>query len=132
MALWDKLLPREREISKPEGGVAFGICACSPANDGTFEYIAAFEAAPGAKVPAAMNEWNVGGVDYAVVRMPNLAAVGQGWERVKAISADPSVETYCGPKGCHCAEHAPFELYPADFTPESEFFIYVPLRTRPS
>jgi predicted transcriptional regulator YdeE len=130
-ATWDRLLPREQEIAKPPSALAFGVCACSTAADGTFEYIAAFAAAPDAPVPPGMKDWQLGGVDHAVIRVPTLAAVGQGWDQVKTLTANPALDPYCGPKGCHCDQHPPFELYPADFTPDSEFFIYVPLQKRP-
>ena len=131
-ALWhDQFLPRVGEIAKPAGAAAFGFCRCvAGAPQGTMEYVAAMDATPDAPVPAGMIAIDVPRADYAVFKVAGLGDIGATWGRaIEQVNANPAWEPYCGPKGCQCATHPCFELYPPDFNPDGgTLFIYIPVK----
>ncbi|MGE5489178.1 MAG: GyrI-like domain-containing protein [bacterium] len=133
--LWDrKFLPRLGEIQKPAAYAGFGVCRCVPgAKDGTFEYIAAVEADANSPVPEGMMEVEIPRGDYAVISVPNLSEIMQGWQSAAAaVAAAPEWEAYCGPAGCECATHPCFEFYPPGYKDDGPFSIYIPVRRKAS
>ncbi len=131
--LWEqKLMPLWKEIEAPEKPAAFGICRCVPgATDGTFEYVAAVEAAPGAAVPEGMVAVEIPKCEYAVIPVAGLSEIRQAWSVVPAKLAEaPDREAFCGPAGCECATHPCFEYYPPDFESSGRLFLYIPLRPK--
>jgi predicted transcriptional regulator YdeE len=131
-ALWDGhngFPARSQEIDKPiTPSFYVGICRCIPGvTDGTFEYIAAMSAEVDAIVPAGMVAVTLAAGTYAVFST-NLATVSQDWDKAMAwLQVHPEWKAYCDGQECDCATHPAFELYPANFTPESEMFIYMPV-----
>jgi predicted transcriptional regulator YdeE len=129
--LWKQQIgPRYGEIRKPPHAVALGICRCVPgATDGSFEYIAAFEATADAPIPAGMIEVHLPRCDYAVFEVASLAEVGAAWRGVPAaMAAQHDWEPYCGSNGCQCATHPGFEYYPRTFPKDGRLQVYVPVR----
>jgi predicted transcriptional regulator YdeE len=128
--LWEKqLVPRKGEIARPEKGVAFGICRCVPGKtDGTFEYIALFEASAGAPVPDGMVAVHIPRANYAVFPAKSYSELGAIWKSVPtSLAANPKWEPYCGAKGCRCATHPSFEYYPHDPEHTGRALVYVPV-----
>ena len=129
--LWQKqLLPRAGEIARPEKGVAFGVCRCVPGStDGTFEYIALFEATPGALPPPGMVAMEIPRAHYALFPVQSHAELGDTWRKVPAaIAAQSEWEPYCGPKGCQCSTYPSFELYPWEPEHTGRAIVYVPVK----
>jgi predicted transcriptional regulator YdeE len=129
--VWEKLvLPRRAEVTRLDSAGAFGICRCKPgATDGSFEYIAGFEATPTAKLPGGMIEASIPRCQYVVFDVPSLAGLGEAWQRISAeLPKLAGWETYCGPKGCHCDQAASFEYYPPSFAQDGKLQIYIPVR----
>jgi len=122
---------RRGEVTSPaDAGFTVGICRCVPGlTDGRFEYIAARPAAAGTPIPEGMIEATLAGGTYAVFPVAGLADRMRGWGAGQEwFAAHPEWTGYCNEQGCDCATHPGFELYPPDFTPEKELFIYVPIR----
>ena len=130
-ALWDsQFIPRMGEIATPgPGAVALGLCRCRPGvTDGSFEYIAALQAADDAQVPEGMLEVTIPRCRYVVVPVRNLSEIHQAWDYSHRLFADhPEWVGYCGPQGCDCATHPCFELYPPDFCGDGPLYLYFPI-----
>jgi predicted transcriptional regulator YdeE len=125
--LWRKqLMPRAGEIVKGGRGVPFGICRCIPgATDGTFEYLAVFEAAADAPIPPGMVAVHIPRAHYAVFAAASYSELGRVWGQApKALAAQTAWTPYCGPQGCRCAEYPPFEYYPDG---SGQAWVYVPV-----
>ena len=114
------------------GGVSFGVCRCVPGmTDGGYEYIAGLPASEDAPIPDGMMEAYIGRSTYAVFEVPNLAELERVWSETQPwLDASPDWYGTCGPGMCECPEHPYFEVYPADFTPESKCYIYVSVHPR--
>ncbi len=131
-AVWDGeggFIARMDEV-QPGADFLVGICRCVPgATDGSFEYIAARPAKPGAPVPKDMVEVPIPAGAFAVFSVAGIANLGPAWGQAHArLAALPGWQTYCNEDGCDCANHPAFELYPPDFTMEGEMFLYFPVR----
>jgi predicted transcriptional regulator YdeE len=133
MKLWGEFIPRSAEIAKPEGGGAFGICRCLPGvKDGSFEYIAAFQALPDAPVPEGMMAVEIAPGEYFVERYERVADYKQAWqESAGKLAADTEWTGYCnGPDDCQCAAHPCFEYYPPEFNGTGPMHIYLPVHRK--
>lgn len=130
--LWERdLLPRVREIVKPESGdFLVGLCRCVPdARDGVFEYLAGAPATPEAPIPEGMVEASIAAGTYVVFPVAGLHEIMQGWRQLTPwLEAYPEWTGYCSPSACHCATHPAFELYPSTFCADGRLFIYMPIR----
>jgi predicted transcriptional regulator YdeE len=136
-ALWggeNGFVHRMGEIQTPEGMecMSFGICRCVPgADEKVFNYIACLPAAADAPIPDGMVEAVIGQHSYAVFEVPNLALIGKVWEEVhKWVETSTEWISTCGPDKCECAEYPFFELYPADFSPNSKLYIHAPVKPK--
>lgn len=125
--LWGQFIPRMGEAPGAVSMVTYGVCF-PPAEDGTFEYMAAVEVDGAAPAPEGMVERQVPAHRYAVfrhhVKSPNLHE-----------DLQPTMDFIWGTwvkSGDQTLAKAPdFELYPADFDPGSPsawIDIYVPIK----
>jgi predicted transcriptional regulator YdeE len=133
MQLWTQFLPRCSDISKAENAAAFGICRCLPGvTDGSFEYIAAFQARPDAPVPEGMMGVDIPRGEYLVHKFDSAQGYQQAWqEAAGAVAADAEWTGYCnGPDDCQCATHPCFEYYPPEFRGSGTVYIYIPVRRK--
>lgn len=129
--LWEEFMMAAGSLPRLDG-TAFGFCRCVPGKtDGTFEYVASIAVPTDAKVPAGMIEVSVPRCDYAVFDVAGLKDIGQAWQNVpKAMAALDKWDPYCGPKGCECATHPCFEMYPRTFMDDGKLALYVPVKPR--
>lgn len=120
-AVWrEQLLPRSGELQLPPSGLAFGICKLLPGEPSQrmVEYTASFEVNEDASVPAGMVEVRIPAGRYAVKAVPGLEVVKKAW--------DEATQQYFAEFGEQRPDlFPPFELYPADFTGDGSFFIYI-------
>jgi predicted transcriptional regulator YdeE len=133
MKLWGELLPQRGSIAMPEGGGAFGVCRCIPGNtDGSFEYVAAFEALPDAPVPGGMVAVDIPAGEYFVRRFEHVPDYMSAWkEAAGALAVDPEWDGYCkGSSDCQCAAHPCFEYYPPEFHGDGPMHIYQPVHRK--
>lgn len=132
--MWEEqFIPRAGEIARPEGpSGAFGVCRCLPGvTDGSFEYIAAFQASEDASVPEGMVAVEVPKGLYAAFEVPSLAQIGQAWHAAPCwFEKSEKWEGRCGPGGCECDEYPCFEYYPPDFDGAGKLYIYMPVKEK--
>jgi len=134
-AVWDGeggFIARMDEV-QPAADFLVALARCIPGvtgpDGGTFEYIAARPAKPGAAVPKGMIEASISAGTFAVFSVAGIANLGPAWGHAHAwLAAHPEWQTYCNKDGCDCANHPAFEFYPPGFTMEGEMFIYFPVR----
>lgn len=128
--LWEEFLPRQGEIAKPGRAGAFGVCRCIPgATDGSFEYVAAFEARPDAPLPEGMIEVAIPEGEYVRHRFVGVENCMQAWQEAAGkLAADAEWTGFCnGPGDCRCAERPCFEYYPPEFDGRGPAWVYIPV-----
>ncbi len=129
--LWREFVPNCGAISMPPDSAAFGICRCIPGvKDGSYEYIAAFQATDAGPVPEGMTEVQIPRGEYLVHRFHSDDGYLKGGQAaVAALNADPSWKGFCnGPDDCQCAAHPCFEYYPPEFRGSGPVYIYLPVQ----
>jgi len=129
--LWqEEFIPRMGEIQMPEEARSFGICRSSQhASEGEFEYIAATEATLGADVPEGMIEVLLPREFYYVARSPDLSEIGATWGRAMAtVNERADLESAYSMEAWKPGDLPAFEVYPHDFSPETELFVLLPVR----
>jgi predicted transcriptional regulator YdeE len=109
-ALWDfKLLPRQDELSPIRvSGEAFGLFRGTDDPNGDFEYLAAVEVSPSARLPEGMVSWDVPADTYVVVRAEDLTQIGPVMDYIWG-------EWFAGSDEWECGPGLMFECYPPDF-----------------
>lgn len=133
MQLWGEFLPRRTAIAMPEGASAFGVCRCLPGvKDGSFEYVAAFEAKADAPAPEGMMPLDIPQGDYFVHRFESVQECKKAWqEAAGTLAADTQWTNYCnGPDDCQCEAHPCFEYYPPEFNGTGPVYLYLPVRRK--
>lgn len=132
-ALWEEeFIPRMGEIRQPENARTFGICRGSEqASEGEFEYIAGAEATLGANVPEGMIEVLLPRGFYYVARSPDLSEIGATWGRaMAAVNEREDLHLLYSMEGKNLGDLPAFEVYPYDFSPDTELFVLLPVRVR--
>lgn len=112
-AIWGKLCPKIAGIEAMPGyGVAIML------NEVDFDYWAAVEA-PEGPLSADLERVDIPAGKYAVCSVPNLASLGQAYTFI--------FEKWLGGQQTYAYnEQAPcFEVYPASWSPEAPFSIYM-------
>jgi AraC family transcriptional regulator len=133
--MWGKLMrhmPLPGQIGGPEGGVGYGVCWTENAEQGSMNYMAAFEVAQDpklhAKLPADLASFDVPAQTYRVFRLTldggPLGPQIQGAMRV-------IFETRVPQAGWELTGGPDLEVYPADFNPTKKgatLDLYVPVK----
>lgn len=128
-AVWQQqLMPRHGEIAVSGG--PFAVCRCVPgATDGSFDYLAMFQARADAPVPAGMVSIDVPRGLYLAIPVASYDQLAAGWQSIpQRLAERPDLKPYCGPEGCACAEHPAFELYATEPDRMGQATIYVPVK----
>ena len=124
-ALWEAANPRMGEIPYKPGSDAYGICISIPSvTTGEFEYVAGLEVEPGAVVPLGMVARHIPASHYAV--FTHFGPLNKLSETYKYI-----YHTWLPQSGYQVNGNLDFELYNEDFkdfSPDSRFYIYVPIK----
>jgi predicted transcriptional regulator YdeE len=120
--LWTRFIQRAGEITNPsETGTAYGVCV-EMSDQGEFTYLAGLAVVDDSQIPEGMTSRNIPVARYAVFTHRGSLATLQ--DTYASIYTKWLPEAGLQPLGYN------FELYDdrfKDFTPESEFDIYVPI-----
>jgi AraC family transcriptional regulator len=111
--MWDRLM-RRMPLPGQMGGEGYGVCWCESAERGSMNYMAAFEVAPDAKIPADLATLDIPAQAYRVFRLTLDGGVLN--PQIQAAMRE-IFETRVPAAGWELSGGPDLEVYPADFNP---------------
>lgn len=130
--MWGKLnrrLPLPGQVGGPAGGVGYGVCWTENAEQGSMNYMAAFEVARDAKLPAEFASFDVPAQTYRVFRL--TLDGGPLGPQIQGATREV-FETRVKQAGWELTGGPDLEVYPADFNPTKKgaaLDLYVPVKS---
>ena len=125
--MWGRLM-RRMPLPGQVGGEGYGVCWTEDAEKGSMNYMAAFEVAGDAKVPADLAAFEVPAQTYRIFRL--TLDGGPLGRQIQGAMRD-IFETRVPQAGWHLSGGPDLEVYPADFNPTKKgatLDLYVPVK----